>query len=74
MQLNMIHIKNLKFSNQEQLQNYINQYKNIKELVTDSKVNNSQLKSMIEFLSEKQKVLTWVQTRNFKKRSWNWRY
>jgi hypothetical protein len=44
-----------KFSNQEQLQNYINQYKNIKELVTDSKVNNSQLKSMIDFLSDPKK-------------------
>ena len=44
--------KKFKFSSKESIQKYINQYKNIKELVIDSDANNSQLKDMIEFLND----------------------
>jgi hypothetical protein len=47
--------KKFRIENRDQIDNYINQYKNIKELVLDSNTNNSQLKNMIEFLNNPEK-------------------
>jgi hypothetical protein len=44
--------KKFRIENRTQIDNYISQYKNIKELVLDSNSNNSQLKNMIEFLND----------------------
>ena len=45
-----------RFESRTQIDNFVTQYKNIKELVIDSKSNNAQLKNMIEFLNDDSKT------------------